>query len=99
MSLSAYPAILADLEGDEVRELPGMITKHITASSEFKSPTPTISAVEARAAWEASLPPRLRSSLMPFQQTGITLAIQRGGRVLIGDEMGLGKTLQALSVA
>ena len=36
------------------------------------------------------LPPLLRESLLPFQKEGITFAINRGGRVLIGDDMGLG---------
>lgn len=38
------------------------------------------------------LPLLLRSSLLPFQEEGITFAIQRGARVMIADDMGLGST-------
>jgi hypothetical protein len=39
------------------------------------------------------LPLLLRRSLLPFQEEGITFAIQRGARVMIADDMGLGSTL------
>jgi SWI/SNF-related matrix-associated actin-dependent regulator 1 of chromatin subfamily A len=99
LPLSRYRTVLADLGGDEVRELPPMISRRVDGTGTFIPPTKRTSEREARAAWEKSLPPRLRESLMPFQEMGVTLAIQRGGRILLGDEMGLGKTLQALSVA
>ena len=38
------------------------------------------------------LPLLLRRSLLPFQEEGITFAIQRGARVMIADDMGLGST-------
>lgn len=38
-------------------------------------------------------------SMKDFQRTGVTEAVKRQGRMLLGDEMGLGKTIQALGVA
>lgn len=99
LPLSSYKAVLEDLRGDEVQELPSFVTRHIDAAGVFSPPTPPTSSAEARRAWESTLPTRLRESLLPFQRDGVTAAVRRGGRVLIGDEMGLGKTLQALSVA
>ena len=47
----------------------------------------------------ATIPPSLRSALLPFQVEGVRFALHRGGRALIADEMGVGKTLQALAIA
>ncbi|KAI9098589.1 P-loop containing nucleoside triphosphate hydrolase protein [Phlyctochytrium arcticum] len=45
-----------------------------------------------------NIPKTLLDQLMPFQRTGVFLAIKKGGRVLLGDEMGLGKTIQAITL-
>ncbi|NXG44259.1 ZRAB3 endonuclease, partial [Psilopogon haemacephalus] len=45
------------------------------------------------------LPERLRNKLLPFQEKGITFALQRNGRCMIADEMGLGKTIQAIAIS
>uniref|UniRef100_A0A8B9GI32 ZRAB3 endonuclease n=1 Tax=Amazona collaria TaxID=241587 RepID=A0A8B9GI32_9PSIT len=45
------------------------------------------------------LPERLRKKLLPFQEKGITFALQRSGRCMIADEMGLGKTIQAIAIS
>ncbi|KAM4626452.1 SWI/SNF-related matrix-associated actin-dependent regulator of chromatin subfamily A-like protein 1 [Discoglossus pictus] len=42
---------------------------------------------------------KLLSSLMPFQQQGVSFAISREGRLLLADDMGLGKTIQAICIA
>lgn len=43
--------------------------------------------------------PKLVSSLLPFQRTGVNFAIAKGGRLLLADDMGLGKTIQAVCIA
>jgi len=100
LPLSSYKAVLEALRDNaEVQELPSFITRHVSPTGVFAAPTPQTSESDARSAWERTLPARLRDALLPFQRDGVTAAVRRGGRVLIGDEMGLGKTLQALSVA
>ncbi|EFC38323.1 DEXH-box helicase [Naegleria gruberi] len=42
-------------------------------------------------------PKQVWTKLRPFQKQGISFAVKREGRVLLGDEMGVGKTLQGLS--
>ncbi|CAG8681483.1 18931_t:CDS:10, partial [Dentiscutata erythropus] len=44
------------------------------------------------------IPSELWDTLMNFQKEGVTQAIMRNGRILLGDEMGLGKTIQALTI-
>ncbi|CAG8536687.1 28583_t:CDS:2, partial [Racocetra persica] len=44
------------------------------------------------------IPSELWDTLMSFQKEGVTQAIMRNGRILLGDEMGLGKTIQALTI-
>uniref|UniRef100_A0A915LVK7 SWI/SNF-related matrix-associated actin-dependent regulator of chromatin subfamily A-like protein 1 n=1 Tax=Meloidogyne javanica TaxID=6303 RepID=A0A915LVK7_MELJA len=43
--------------------------------------------------------PKIVETLFPFQRSGVSFGIRRGGRLLIADEMGLGKTVQALAIA
>ncbi|XP_058388943.1 SWI/SNF-related matrix-associated actin-dependent regulator of chromatin subfamily A-like protein 1 [Diceros bicornis minor] len=43
--------------------------------------------------------PKLVSNLLPFQRTGVSSAIAKGGRLLLADDMGLGKTIQAICIA
>jgi SWI/SNF-related matrix-associated actin-dependent regulator of chromatin subfamily A-like protein 1 len=45
------------------------------------------------------LDPQIRNTLFPFQRDGITMAIQKRGRVILADDMGLGKSIQAISIA
>ncbi|CAG8759164.1 3946_t:CDS:10 [Gigaspora margarita] len=44
------------------------------------------------------IPSELWDTLMNFQKEGVTQAVIRNGRILLGDEMGLGKTIQALTI-
>jgi SWI/SNF-related matrix-associated actin-dependent regulator 1 of chromatin subfamily A len=41
----------------------------------------------------------LMEAIYPFQEEGITMALQRNGRVILADDMGLGKSIQALGIA
>ncbi|KAF7634139.1 hypothetical protein Mgra_00006437 [Meloidogyne graminicola] len=43
--------------------------------------------------------PNIVATLFPYQRSGVSFGILRGGRLLIADEMGLGKTVQALAIA
>uniref|UniRef100_A0A8C9FAG7 Zinc finger RANBP2-type containing 3 n=1 Tax=Pavo cristatus TaxID=9049 RepID=A0A8C9FAG7_PAVCR len=61
--------------------------------------TPEASCSENVDAQLSFLPERLRKKLLPFQEKGITFALQRSGRCMIADEMGLGKTIQAIAIS
>ncbi|VDD79343.1 unnamed protein product [Mesocestoides corti] len=54
---------------------------------------------EAEVRLEERLPKELIGSLMNFQRDGVSLALNRNGRILLADDMGLGKTLQGLAIA
>ncbi|KAL3090173.1 hypothetical protein niasHS_006625 [Heterodera schachtii] len=47
----------------------------------------------------AKIGQHLLDSLFSFQRCGVSVGIERDGRILIADEMGLGKSIQALAIA
>ncbi|KAL7076057.1 hypothetical protein ACQ4LE_004562 [Meloidogyne hapla] len=58
-----------------------------------------LSSNEASSSYLEKADPKIVETLFPFQRSGVSFGIRRGGRLLIADEMGLGKTVQALAIA
>src|SRR6266498_2747631 len=70
------------------------ISRYVEKAVEFKAAKPCVEECEVKerigSLWDA---------LLPHQKEGVTEAISRNGRVLLGDDMGLGKTIQSLAIA
>ncbi|KAM5268881.1 SWI/SNF-related matrix-associated actin-dependent regulator of chromatin subfamily A-like protein 1 isoform 2-T6 [Hipposideros larvatus] len=80
----------------QLSPLPKTLTLAFASQMEKTSLCPTADIPEADL---SKVDPKLVSSLLPFQRTGVNFAIAKGGRLLLADDMGLGKTIQAICIA